>query len=65
MDINLHINHCNASFIVGFVCVMIMVIVLCNSIKTALQIILNRETRKNLEDKKVSLEGSVKDGREE
>jgi hypothetical protein len=64
LGFNLHIDHCNVPYVIGFVCVMVMVVVLFISAKAILSKLVNREKKED-KDYFDFLESSGEDGKEE
>lgn len=64
LGFKLHIDHCNAPYVIGFICVMVMVVVLFISAKAILSKLVNREKKED-RDYFDFLESSGEDGREE
>ena len=64
LGFNLHIDHCNVPYVIGFICVMVMVVVLFVSAKAILSKLVNREKKED-RDYFDFLESSGEDGREE
>ena len=64
LGFNLHIDHCNVPYVIGFICVMVMVVVLFISAKAILSKLVNREKKED-KDYFDFLESSGEDGREE
>lgn len=51
LGFNLHIDHCNTQVVIGFVCIMVMVVVLFNCAKGILSNMINKDKKK--EEKKI------------
>ncbi len=64
LGFNLHIDHCNVPYVIGFICVMVMVVVLFISAKGILSKLVNREKKED-KDYFDFLESSGEDGKEE
>lgn len=64
LGFNLHIDHCNVPYVIGFICVMVMVVVLFVSAKAILSKLVNREKKED-KDYFDFLESSGEDGKEE
>lgn len=47
LGFNLHIDHCNVPYVIGFICVMVMVVVLFVSAKGILSKLVNREKKED------------------
>ena len=65
LGFNLHVDHCNVPYVIGFVCIMVMVVVFFMSAKVILTKLVNCEKKELKEDKReiLLLESSDKDGR--
>lgn len=64
LGFNLHIDHCNVPYVIGFICVMVMIVVLFISAKAILSKLVNREKKED-KDYFDFLESSGEDGKEE
>ena len=64
LGFNLRIDHCNVPYVIGFICVMVMVVVLFISAKAILSKLVNREKKED-RDYFDFLESSGEDGKEE
>ena len=50
LGFNLHIDHCNTPYVIGFICVMVMVVVLFVSAKGILSKLVNKEKKETKEE---------------
>lgn len=64
LGFNLQIDHCNTPIVIGFICVMVMVVVLFVSAKGILSKVVNRE-KKTIDNKQESSGEDVRNENQE
>lgn len=61
LGFNLHIDQCNTPVVIGFICVMVMVVVLFVSAKGILNKVVNREKKEKQQEELVVYEKEKED----